>query len=186
MRNLIFSLAMLLVACGQIVPELTRLSSKSNAANTISATWSESSAGATTSFVYRLHIHENQSQPILSVKNEILRTSSIVDTELTWLTDKILQITCLRGDVFFWVNRSFIRNQNIRIELDSSCPNEISDQWIYLSPKTPAEQISKVIASDPRVQNILIKNKKTLPSNIGLRVLHNNQETKEVVEIHHD
>lgn len=177
---------MLLIACEQIDPELTRLSSKSNAANTISATWSESSAGATTSFVYRLHLHENQSQPILSAKNELLRTSSIVDTELTWLTDKILQITCLRGDVFFWVNRSFIRNQNIRIELDSRCPDEVSDQWTYLPPKTPAEQINKLIASDPRVQNILVKNKKTLPGNIGLRILHNNQETKEVIEIHQD
>jgi hypothetical protein len=186
LRSFLLLAAMFLTACGKIEPQLTRLSSTPNSASTLSATWSESSAGATTSFVYRLHLHENQTSPILSIENEILRTSSIVDTELVWNTDKTLQINCLREDVFFWINRSYIRGQNIRIELNSSCSNEVSDQWTYLPPSTPVEQIDKLIANDSRVQNMLANNKKALPSHIGLRVLHNKQKTKEVIEIRQD
>lgn len=175
----------LLAACQEPVSDLTRLSSTVNSLGNASATWSETSEGATTGFVYRLHIHSKNMPAQLTQTTEILRTNNIQDTELQWKPNGDLRINCLRGNVYFWINRSVVDDQNIRIELDTSCPNNAADQWTYIAPGTAVEKIPTVIVSDPRVIEILQTNENRGRATFGLRVLHNSEKTKEVIQVQH-
>lgn len=185
MKYLMCLISAALVACQTPTSELAQLSSTTNSLGNIAATWSETSGGATTDFVYRLHIHNGNSPAELNERTEILRTNNIVDTAVNWNSNDTLQIRCLRGDVYFWVNRSVIDGQNIRIELDSECPKNVQDQWTYFAPGTAVGTIPEVIANDPRVQKLLRRNGKITETSSGLRILHNTERTKEVIEVQH-
>ena len=184
MKYLMCLTSMALTACQPTPLELDRLYSRTNSAGYISASWSETSAGATTDFVYRLHIHQNNSTSQIDEKSEILRTNSIVDTTVEWQSSQSLKINCLRGDVYFWINRAIVNDQNIRIELDSQCSEEVRDRWAYIAPSTTKEKIPEIVLADPRVQRLLDLRKNALKPDIGLRVLYNDERTKEVIELH--
>lgn len=186
MKYLMCLICVALVACQPTSFEFVQLSSTINSAGNVSATWSETSEGATTDFVYRLHIHKNSSLPQIDKNNEILRTNSIVDTTLEWQSSQALKITCLRGDVYFWINRSVIEGQDIRIELDSQCSETIRDQWTYIAPGTEKGKIPEIMLRDPRVQQSLSKENNSLDPNTALRALYNSEKTKEVIEIRQD
>ena len=186
MKYLTYLTFFAIVGCQPTPSELMRLSSTANSESNLAATWSETSEGATTDFVYRLHTHINSSHPELEKNKEILRTNSIVDTTLVWQSRQLLKITCLRGDVYFWINRSIIDGQDIRIELDSQCSEPVRDQWIYIEPGTVTDNLPEVILADPRVQKSLSAGNNSLKPNTALRVLYNNEKTKEVIEIHQD
>ena len=87
---------MMLAACQPTPFEFDRLSSTLNSAGDIAASWSETSGGATTDFVYRLHILQNNSTSQIDAESEILRTNSIVDTKVEWQSSQSLKITCLK------------------------------------------------------------------------------------------
>lgn len=157
MKYLMCLISAALVACQAPTSELVQLSSTTNSSGNIAATWSETSGGATTDFTYRLHIHNGNSPAQLNERTEIFRTNSIVDTAVNWNSNDTLQIRCLRGDVYFWVNRSVIDDQNIRIELNSECPQN--------------------------VQDLLRKNEGITKTSSGLRILYNTERTKEVIEV---
>ena len=183
------SLLLLVLTLGACIPaphQLTQLSSTDNPPNDATATWSETSAGASTGFVYRLHLHEKGDQNALTENNEILRTSSIQDTGLHWVSPYVLQINCLRGDVYFWVNKGQAGNQDVRIELNSNCSGRPEDQWIYIEKGTTIETIPTAILEDPRVQRSLRSDGKAVKGNLGLRILHNRKRVKEVVHVPRD
>ena len=136
--------------------------------------------------MYRLHVHQKNTSTSLTDDNSILRTSSIVDTALRWESDNILQIDCLRGDVYFWINRSVVGDQNIRAELNSKCPKDALDQWIYIEQGTSADNVPEIVSKDPRVQQILSGGNKAVQTTVGLRVLHNTKKVKEVIHIRAD
>lgn len=183
MKHLMCLICFAIVGCGPSSSEFVKLSSTVNSESNLAATWSEASEGATTSFVYRLHIHENNS-PLDFEKNiEILRTDSILDTTLAWQSKRVLKITCLRGDVYFWINRSILEGHDVRVELDSQCSETVSDRWFYIEPDTEADKLPEVIRTDPRVQKSLAVGNGALSPNTALRVLYNSERTKEVIEI---
>ena len=185
-RYFVCLVSLALCACQAPTSNPTQLSSLSSPSNELAATWSESSAGATTGFVYRLHVHQKNTSTPLTDDNSILRTSSIVDTALRWESDNILQIDCLRGDVYFWINRSVVGDQNIRAELNSKCPKDALDQWIYIEQGTSADNVPEIVSKDPRVQQILSGGNKAVQTTVGLRVLHNTKKVKEVIHIRAD
>jgi len=183
MKYLIFLTIMMLAACQPTPFEFDRLSSTLNSAGDIAASWSETSGGATTDFVYRLHILQNNSTSQIDAESEILRTNRIVDTAVEWQSSRSLKITCLRGDVYFWINRAVVNDRNIRIELDSQCPEEVRDKWTYIAPNTAKDNIPEIVLADPRVQQLLDMEKNALKPDTALRVLHNDERTKEVIEL---
>jgi hypothetical protein len=128
-------------------------------------------------------VHQKNTSTSLTDDNSILRTSSIVDTTLRWESDNILQIDCLRGDVYFWINRSDVGGQNIRAELTSKCPKNTLDQWIYLEQGTSADNMPELVSKDPRVQQVLSGDNKVEQTTVGLRVLYNTEKVKEVIHI---
>ena len=46
------------------------------------------------------------------------------------------------------------------------------------------EKIPEIVLADPRVQRLLDLRKNALKPDIGLRVLYNDERTKEVIELH--
>lgn len=122
----------------------------------------------------------------LTEDNSILRTSSIVDTAVQWESGNTLQIDCLRGDVYSWINRSAVGDQNIRVELNSKCPKDTVDQWIYIEKGTSAHSVPEHVSKDPRVQQVLSGGNKAAQTTVGLRVLHNTKKVKEVIHIRAD
>ena len=182
MKYLLGSICFALAACQPSLPEIIQLSSKTSPAGGIAATWSETSGGATTDFVYRLHVHrENSSSPLLVIDNEVLRTNNIIDTEVSWASDNTLVLKCLRGDVYFWINRSVLGDRNIRIEMNSTCPTTKEDQWVYIAPGTPVEDIPSVVRAEARIQNLLNNDQQIVRGNVSARVLYNSNMTKEII-----
>lgn len=182
MKFLLISTIFFLAACQGSSSEINQLSSKSNRDGSMIATWTETGAGATTRFVYRLHINNPSRQHQFDESTEILRTSSIVDTGITWISDSTLLVNCLRGDVYFWNNRYISGSGEVRIELHSSCPEKEQDQWIYIAPGTPAHDIPPAVVKDHRIQELLNDNREAIREDTSARVLYNAERVKEIIQ----